>query len=1536
MNKKFTRLTALLLAMLMTISMFSTAFAGTTLSRDEYDQALQQMQDDLNLIPTEVPEGIDTQVTVTGTTLVPVAVPVEGGISAGGSIELTAESAADYYQWQILVDDIWANIVNENGASLTLTYSMALNALTEDNNISVRRLHFDAEGNLLENCDEFTVPVSTEVNTEEREINFELDVTQYTRDEEPGDNYYAAWDFQNIANGNGRRAYALTPAAEDDERSTYNLIITYKLHGENVASPYPATLAKGSSFTVTVKHPTVQGYAPSQGTVDGWNVDGIEYTDTETKINLTNIQQDVNLLVNYVPAEVEYTVIHYKQNVENDEYAPVLTETKHGYTESIVPEVAKVYKNEAGNMIHEEGFEGFYALMYEKPQIAADGKTVVEVYYDRNYYLINFNLGEGGYGVEPIYARFGTSVDSVGTPTRPGYTFLGWSLNGTDKVDLPKTMPSKNTTYIAMWKMKETAKVSVVLWGENPNDEEYSYLGTGELELTSNSSYTYNGTDQLYLYCELEEHNHNTDVCGLNCGKAEHITHTDECLECSHLTHTLDCYQTTNWYTLKKASPEQTINATYDGVYTYTTGYVYRTTHYYLYLDGEWYCAFQNWGNNNSKADTESIELDCDHTHTDACLGCETHSHIDACYNCGKTEHAHDSNCTGTVEGLDSKLWKFVKSDTVTVNPDGSTVINVYYDRTTFTMTFKKEGYNGETLGTIEEKWGANIMQRFKTISEANTFFWSMKSNGGSPWTSFMDVMPPENRTYYADPQSGSTTLTATYYGENVAGTEYDTLYTVSFKGSSGLTVSKEEFVVIEGFTFNSSKSTKTGSYYNGSKFYYDRNYYSIEFYNPTALIKKAERINYGAELDDAYFVPGDEWIPEQYEPGSVKFAGWYLNPECTGEEFDFTTHTMPAVPSGSSDASYNNSGETALTVYAKWVPVTLKVEFYLDEAACDDGVKLITHQDIELPHGSKVEPVPADPTNGEYTFVGWFYKEDGVEKAFDFANMPVTKNLKVYGKWSSNVLMEYSVYFKIQGTDTEIADPIIGSTLAGQTKTFDAKGGTELYSGYQAGYFPLVESHSITLNIEDESKNTFTFWYVSKESVPYTVYYVAETLKENGTSLGTIERDGKTYYIIAETKYVKDNKQAVVTEQFVVVDGYMPDAYQKRLIIDGSDDAVNEIIFFYSVDTEHAYYKITHYIKELDGSWTEYASSQAIGDIGKEYTADPMTIIGFGYSETEYAVNGNVTTENKLTNDGLEINLYYTRNSYPYVVYYMEQNTGKQLAVPVTSRALYEKLVEEHAISIDNYTAVEPTIQTINIRIDDGKDAPKLNVITFYYVENYVPITYKVVGPDGSGTVDIIDGMTLKLTEASENVNVLTGTALGAKAEANIPTYKFVGWFTDEKCENPVDASWVMNSTASGAELKPQKVDDVNVEAIYYAKFDWNVSTLTISKSGMAAGESAIFTVKATTADANGGNSEKEFTVVVPNGSSVTISDVVINTSYIVTEQNDWTWRYTTTSPVEGTIASTGSTASFDNVISDYKWLSDESIEVNTFKDLK
>lgn len=227
-----------------------------------------------------------------------------------------------------------------------------------------------------------------------------------------------------------------TSAAE-----TCSIVIKYVyVNGNHAAPQYTATVASGSSFKQTVTSPEVQGYAPDKA---------------EVEFNLASVERDITETVTYSPAKVNFTVNHYQQNIADDKYTLFETETKTGFTESEVgANLAKKY-------------DGFTALLYDTATtIAADGSTVVYIYYDRNYYMLSLDL-DGGYGAEPVYARYGAPIE-IATSEKPGYTFGGWNPTA------PKTMPAANTTLTAQWNAGQ-ATYLVQYWLENANDDNYSY-----------------------------------------------------------------------------------------------------------------------------------------------------------------------------------------------------------------------------------------------------------------------------------------------------------------------------------------------------------------------------------------------------------------------------------------------------------------------------------------------------------------------------------------------------------------------------------------------------------------------------------------------------------------------------------------------------------------------------------------------------------------------------------------------------------------------------------------------------------------------------------------------------------------------------------------------------------------------------------------------------------------------------------------------------------------------------------------------------
>lgn len=1116
-----------------------------------------------------------------------------------------------------------------------------------------------------------------------------------------------------------------------ETNSTYSIIINYVFAGGKQAAPsWSATVATGSNYTQDIQSPVVVGYAPSEAIVH------------------VNTSEAKTYTVTYQPAEVEFTVKHYQQNVSNDQYTLVETEPKKGYTESAVGDNLK------------KTYTGFYSLLYDTTtKIAADGSTVVEIYYDRYYYLMNFNL-DGGHGVEPIYARYDAPI-SIGTPTKPGYTFKSW-----DK-EIPETMPAKNTSNKANWEIG-TSGFTVVFWYENANDDGYSVKGTftpadvapgteKKSEDYKNQSFT-GRDDNHFKY---------------NADKAETLTVKGDG------STVLNVYYTRNTYTL-------------------------------TFKDGNIKIVCGKVEHEHSSATC------CDKSHKKSCNG---YGIIGRC-NTNKCpvgyEHEHTTGGWGT-----ASCYKI--SDL-----------------------------------TITAKYQADIHSNFPILdSSGNTIWWEVP-NGSTTYVpgnelGSIDIMPGENITFSRADSTSKTWLW--YYVETLDGVSGDTDYLgknfklykkINCDGESTLTY-KEEFHKIEGFTqwksdptFNSSgKATQKENNY----FYYTRNSYNLTFYNHNANVEgKGGSVQFEAPLSGYNFTPK---YPSDLKPNAYDFAGWYTTSGCfEGSEVDWDTMTMPA---------------SDVILYAKWTPKTHTVKTYLTKEKMESGKdELDTYDDV--PNGTTVPSTPADPTHDPYKFVGWFYISDtGEEIAFDFS-MPVNRDLNLYAKWSSNTLMEYTIKYELKD-GTKIAPPTTGSDLAGTTKTFNAKTGTELNEGYQSGYFPEVGSHSITIDIDNPANNTYTFVYVAKAEVEYTVKYL-----EKGT-----EKQ------LADPKTVT-TRDAVVTETFKQIAGYAPDAYQKQLVLAAEG---NEIIFWYTKDDVHAPVQIIHWTQNIAGEeYTEYQNSTNLNAvIGTEYSETPLTIAGFTYNVTKSTASGT------LAEAGLVLNLYYDRIEYPYEFRFIEQGTDKELADPVTGKARYQAQVTHKAPTIPGYTLVSAENQAINIAIEDGETAVK-NVKIFYYTEQMVDIKYQVVGPNGCGTLDIYQEAPLKVT---------TGEVKGS-APTVADGFKFVGWYKDKDCTQPVDANWVNDSKLTPDKTKNYGTAEKPVmgyeAATYYAKFEYNLTSLTIKKTGWdSIDENQSFIFKVT-----GAGLPAEGLKVVINFNeqkSVTIAGLSVGETYTVTEESGWSWRY-------------------------------------------
>ena len=192
------------------------------------------------------------------------------------------------------------------------------------------------------------------------------------------------------------------------------------------------------------------------------------------------------------------------------------------------------------------------------------------------------------------------------------------------------------------------------------------------------------------------------------------------------------------------------------------------------------------------------------------------------------------------------------------------------------------------------------------------------------------------------------------------------------------------------------------------------------------------------------------------------------------------------------------------------------------------------------------------------------------------------------------------------------------------------------------------------------------------------------------------------------------------------------------------------------------------------------------------------------------------------------------------------------------------------------------------------------------------------MVGPDGCGTV----------SPTSETLKVLSGAAQGSTPTAN-ENFKFVGWYTDEACQTPVDSTWV----DANNKIKPVKAEGAAWEngTTYYAKFEYNLTTLTITKQIDGTKEKdACFVFRVT-----GGDLINPLYVTINGNGSVKIEGLKVDSTYTVSEVYG-NWRYTSqTSQQRLTLVadSRQNTVTFTNTHSKNQWLDDNAYNENTFR---
>ena len=269
---------------------------------------------------------------------------------------------------------------------------------------------------------------------------------------------FTGWDKDFSEVTGDMAVYAVYAPIAGQVRLTVNYVYS---NGSLAAQPWISHVESGVPCNLTAESPEIQGFTPDQTSVS--------FNDAYTT--------DKTVTVTYKGAEVNYTVNHYLLNVDDTKPdTPADTEIVPGETGLTTEAKAKEYA-------------GFTPRAISQGTVNADGSTVVEILYERNYYTLTWNTGENASYIAPEQVRYGAAVTKPDKdPTKVGYEFKGWD-------NLPETMPAEDLVVTAKWEAATRADYKIIYWTETVKEGVYTVNhvinGTGIVgNSIPNGSYT--------------------------------------------------------------------------------------------------------------------------------------------------------------------------------------------------------------------------------------------------------------------------------------------------------------------------------------------------------------------------------------------------------------------------------------------------------------------------------------------------------------------------------------------------------------------------------------------------------------------------------------------------------------------------------------------------------------------------------------------------------------------------------------------------------------------------------------------------------------------------------------------------------------------------------------------------------------------------------------------------------------------------------------------------------------------------------------
>ena len=715
------------------------------------------------------------------------------------------------------------------------------------------------------------------------------------------------------------------------------------------------------------------------------------------------------------------------------------------------------------------------------------------------------------------------------------------------------------------------------------------------------------------------------------------------------------------------------------------------------------------WGENPNNTATENIPFD-------TLLGTESKT--------AKVGTTVTGSASTASNNTIKNYFTYHSSDSAVVKADNSTVINVYYTRRSFSVTFDLGiiGRKSMTIGsnTYSSGWNAtkyvltakyeqNIESLWPTASNfksgSNFSGWSVDGLDGTATskrvTMTADLCSSSGKTakanydascldhlYYMFESFDQTSPANGNERKQYGNVYYDKSDAYSQDANSGggnwrqkeitgMTASGKHTDVIDSAWFEPTERNVF--------LYYTRNEY--DFIKNNYGTVASEKVKFGASLADK---GGEPARPAGFSENAA-FKGWYEVPvgQITDSTlpYDFTGKTMPA---------------SKLTLFAYWVekPVTLTVQV--------PTLGGYTASNYEVAIGTVISGVDvfkdaeAKIAEAGKTVLKWVY-EDGTA---------VDVNSAIGSDTTVKAVLEGEVYnlTYVTGTDAAITDEnrYEYEALAQVKDGSGLKSGDKVFACWtdETGkvYYP---GSYVTMT----GNKTLTAKYVDP-SVKVTLTYHSNFDTDQTKTIGAVPNNDKVTVMAYDATglpsrlgyQVKGWKDANGVEYAV--------GSEARLDNNGSND-------LYAVwEASDVDYTVEFYYQNTDGTYPTSANSSETRQ-GKTDSTVFVTAADKADKENgKYVYDGDAVNVESgvVTADGsLVLKLYFKLNQASCTVRYLWNGTYEKVAEDkVVPDMTVSQTYTESPIPVDGYTYVSSDSKSITIDPDSSK-----NVIIFYYYKN-------------------------------------------------------------------------------------------------------------------------------------------------------------------------------------------------------------------------